>query len=47
MEESWLQNRRINDKLKELSPDEAATFQNIGIGATICRRLVKEAGSRL
>jgi hypothetical protein len=32
MEENWLQNRKINDNLKELSPDEAATFQNIGIG---------------
>ena len=32
----------INDNLKELAPEEAATFQNIGIGATICMPLVKE-----
>jgi PAS domain S-box-containing protein len=32
----------INDNLKEIAPEEAATFQNIGIGATICMPLVKE-----
>ena len=32
----------VNDNLKELAPEEAATFQNIGIGATICMPLVKE-----
>jgi len=32
----------INDNLKELAPEEAATFQNIGIGSTICMPLVKE-----
>jgi signal transduction histidine kinase/ActR/RegA family two-component response regulator len=32
----------INDNLRELDPEEAATFQNIGIGATICMPLVKE-----
>ena len=32
----------ISDNLKELAPEEAATFQNIGIGATICMPLVKE-----
>ena len=32
----------IHDNLKELAPEEAATFQNIGIGATICMPLVKE-----
>lgn len=32
----------INDNLKELPPEEAATFQGIGIGATICMPLVKE-----
>jgi PAS domain S-box-containing protein len=32
----------INDSLKELAPEEAATFQNIGISATICMPLVKE-----
>ncbi len=32
----------INDNLKELAPEEAATFQGIGIGATICMPLVKE-----
>jgi PAS fold len=31
----------INDNLKELAPDEAATLQSIGIGATICMPLVK------
>ena len=31
----------INDNLKELSPSEAKTFQDIGIGATICMPLVK------
>jgi PAS domain S-box-containing protein len=32
----------INDNLKELAPEEAATFQSIGIAATICMPLVKE-----
>jgi signal transduction histidine kinase len=32
----------INDNLKEIAPEEAATFQKIGIGATICMPLVKE-----
>ena len=32
----------INDNMKELAPEEAATFQRIGIGATICMPLVKE-----
>ena len=32
----------INDNLKEIAPEEAATFQNIGIGSTICMPLVKE-----
>lgn len=32
----------INDNLKELAPEEAATFQDIGIGATICMPLVKD-----
>ncbi|WP_246670286.1 GAF domain-containing hybrid sensor histidine kinase/response regulator [Bradyrhizobium stylosanthis] len=32
----------IHDNLNELAPEEAATFQNIGIGATICMPLVKE-----
>ncbi|VVP85831.1 hypothetical protein PS910_02409 [Pseudomonas fluorescens] len=31
----------INDNLTELAPDEAATFQAIGITATICMPLVK------
>lgn len=31
----------VNDNLKELAPHEAATFQNIGISATICMPLVK------
>ncbi|MHC2364250.1 GAF domain-containing protein [Rhizobium leguminosarum] len=31
----------INDNLKEIAPEEAATFQNIGISATICMPLVK------
>jgi PAS domain S-box-containing protein len=31
----------INDNLAELPPEEAATFQSIGIGATICMPLVK------
>ena len=35
----------INDILKELSPVEAKTFQDLGIGATICMPLVK--GGRL
>jgi PAS domain S-box-containing protein len=32
----------INDNLAELEPQEAATFQSIGIGSTICMPLVKE-----
>ena len=32
----------INDNLAELEPEEAATFQNIGIAATICMPLVKD-----
>ena len=32
----------INDNLKEIAPEEAATFQSIGIAATICMPLVKE-----
>ncbi|MDR7039370.1 signal transduction histidine kinase/CheY-like chemotaxis protein/PAS domain-containing protein [Methylobacterium sp. BE186] len=32
----------INDNLRELAPEEAATFQAIGITATICMPLVKE-----
>jgi PAS domain S-box-containing protein len=32
----------INDNLKEISAEEAATFQSIGISATICMPLVKE-----
>ncbi len=32
----------VNDNLVELAPDEAATFQNIGIAATVCMPLVKE-----
>jgi PAS domain S-box-containing protein len=32
----------VNDNLAELAPEEAATFQNIGIAATICMPLVKE-----
>jgi PAS domain S-box-containing protein len=35
----------VNDNLKELAPHEAKTFQDIGIGATICMPLVK--GGRL
>jgi PAS domain S-box-containing protein len=35
----------VNDNLLELAPEEAATFQNIGIAATICMPLVK--GGRL
>ncbi|MGK6325447.1 PAS domain-containing protein [Sphingomonas sp. DT-51] len=31
----------LNDNLREIAPDEAATFQNIGIAATICMPLVK------
>jgi hypothetical protein len=30
----------INDNLKEIAPQEAATFQNIGIGSTICMPFV-------
>ena len=32
----------VNDCLAELAPEEAATFQNIGIAATICVPLVKK-----
>jgi PAS domain S-box-containing protein len=32
----------INDNLSELAPEEAGTFQNIGIGSTICMPLIKE-----
>lgn len=32
----------VNDNLRELAAHEAATFQSIGIGATICMPLVKE-----
>lgn len=32
----------INDNLKELAPEEAATFQNIGIRSTICMPFIKE-----
>jgi PAS domain S-box-containing protein len=32
----------VNDNLHELAPEEAATFQGIGIAATICMPLVKE-----
>ena len=31
----------VNDNLAELGPEEAATFQSIGIAATICMPLVK------
>jgi PAS domain S-box-containing protein len=32
----------VNDNLNELAPEEAETFQSIGIAATICMPLVKE-----
>lgn len=32
----------INDNLREIAPHEAATFQSIGIAATICMPLVKQ-----
>lgn len=32
----------INDNLREIAPEEAATFQAIGISATICMPLVKD-----
>src|SRR4028118_2297122 len=32
----------VHDNLRELAPEEAATFQSIGIAATICMPLVKE-----
>ncbi len=32
----------VNDNRSELAPEEAATFQNIGITATICMPLVKK-----
>lgn len=31
----------VNDNLQELAPEEAATFRNLGIAATICMPLVK------
>ena len=31
----------VNDIMKELAPEEAATFQSVGIAATICMPLVK------
>lgn len=32
----------VNDNIAELAPEEAATFRNIGIAATICMPLVKD-----
>lgn len=32
----------VNDNAKELAPEEAATFQAIGIAATICMPLIKD-----
>ncbi|PSJ40887.1 GAF domain-containing protein [Allosphingosinicella deserti] len=32
----------VNDNLAELAPEEAATFQGIGIAATICMPLIKD-----
>ena len=32
----------INDNTREIAPEEAATFQSIGIAATVCMPLVKE-----
>jgi len=32
----------INDNLKELAPEEAASFQALGIGSTVCMPLVRE-----
>ena len=32
----------VNDNPRELAPEEAATFQSIGIAATVCMPLVKE-----
>jgi PAS domain S-box-containing protein len=32
----------INDALEELPPDEATTFQSIGVSATICMPLIKQ-----
>jgi GAF domain-containing protein len=32
----------VNDNQSELAPEEAATFQSIGIAATICMPLVKK-----
>ncbi|HEX2147300.1 MAG TPA: ATP-binding protein, partial [Pseudorhizobium sp.] len=32
----------VNDNLVELEPEEAATFQNIGIASTICMPLIRE-----
>ncbi|WEZ85687.1 PAS domain-containing protein (plasmid) [Rhizobium sp. 32-5/1] len=36
----------INDNLVELAPEEAKTFQDIGIAATICMPLIREGSSR-
>ncbi|AYV47480.1 hypothetical protein CFHF_06090 [Caulobacter flavus] len=36
----------INDNLAEIAPHEAATFQAIGIGSTICMPLVREGRLR-
>jgi PAS domain S-box-containing protein len=32
----------VNDNLSELAPEEAATFQSIGLAATVCMPLVKQ-----
>jgi len=32
----------INDNLRKIAPEEAATFQSIGIAATVCMPLVKD-----
>ena len=32
----------INDNLTEIAPEEAATFQAVGIGATICMPLIRD-----
>src|SRR5690606_30925589 len=32
----------VNDNLRELAPEEAATFQALGIAATVCMPLVKD-----
>ena len=36
----------VDDNLRELAPEEAATFQDIGIASTICMPLVKEGRLR-